>query len=487
MPRSLVALVVLVGLAGCGASGTDRAGGDRAARVVVLTFADGDPGLDSFVSAVRRLSHGTIQIRFGEQGLKGPPDYEARIIADVRAGKADLGWVGSREFPGFDALTAPLLIDSYAFEAEVLRSPVIAPMLHGLEPLGLMPIGVLPGPLRRPAGARPLREPADFEGLRIGSQRGNMAAATLKVLGAVPVPVGPSQLVRGLDGVESHAGSIAGNGYITEAPFVTGDVALWPRPPVLFAGPRAHLTPGQLALLRRAARESMADEIAALRNGDRVANETLCALGARVLVAGARRRAAVRAATRPVYAQLERTHPAVVAIARMRARFTGPPDALRPCTSALATPKTGVVSPVDGVYRMYSTKEQLEKDQPGAVAPENWGAATVMLDRGLMIGTQENAQACTWSYGTFAVSGDVLVIHYRGGGGITPTHATMKPGERLAFRWRRYRDRLTMSGGVRIANTDSPPGTAVLTRVGDHASLSDFPRRCPPPRAALGP
>src|SRR3954470_11698417 len=111
MPRSLVALVVLAGLAGCGGSGTDRGGGDRAAKPVVLTFAYGDGGLDGFAAAVQRLSHGTIQIRFSGQATMQPPAYETRIIADVRAGKADLGWVGSRAFGGFDALTAPLLID----------------------------------------------------------------------------------------------------------------------------------------------------------------------------------------------------------------------------------------------------------------------------------------------------------------------------------------------------------------------------------------
>src|SRR3954453_20450587 len=121
---------MLVGLAGCGGAGTVPAGGDRAAKAVGLTFAEGDGGLPGFAAAVQRLSPGTIQVRFSRQGLKLPPDFEARIIADVRAGKADIGWVGSRAFDDFDALTAPLLIDSYAFEAEVLRSPVTEPMLR---------------------------------------------------------------------------------------------------------------------------------------------------------------------------------------------------------------------------------------------------------------------------------------------------------------------------------------------------------------------
>ena len=119
--RLLPALVALVLLAGCGTKG-DRAGGSIAARATVLTFAAGDGGLPGFADAVKRLSHGAIQVRFPKPGLKLPPDYEAQIIAQVRSGKADLGWVGSRAFPSFDPLTVPLLIDSYAFEAELLRA-----------------------------------------------------------------------------------------------------------------------------------------------------------------------------------------------------------------------------------------------------------------------------------------------------------------------------------------------------------------------------
>ena len=50
------------------------------------------------------------------------------MIGDVEAGKADLGWAGSRAFdsvgvPSFDALHAPLLIDSYRARTEGAREP----------------------------------------------------------------------------------------------------------------------------------------------------------------------------------------------------------------------------------------------------------------------------------------------------------------------------------------------------------------------------
>ena len=488
MTRAVIVLAMLAALAGCGASRADRAGGSRPVRPVVLTFAAGNGGLPGFAAAVRRVSHGTMQIRFSRPGLKLPPDFESRIIADVRSGKADLGWVGSRAFPSFDALTAPLLIDSYAFEAEVLKSPVTEPMLRRLSSLGLIGIGVLPGPMRWVAGAHPLRGPADFAGLRIGTQRGNSAEATLRALGAQPVPMGPNQLVPGLDGVEQPALSLVGNRFYSEAPYVTGDVALWPRPPVVFAGPRARLTAAQIALLRRAAREAIGDELAHLRTDDHSAGESLCAVGATILAAGKRRRGALHAAVRPVYARLGRSHPALAEIERMRARFAGPPETLAFCAPRRPTPRVGAVSALDGLYHMTNTREQVAEVAPEDAVSENWGRWTLVLDRGLMAWTQENAQACTWGYGTFAVKDDVLEIRFRDGGGVAPNNATNKPGEFLAFHWRRYRDRLTLRGGAHAGNADSPAildGT-VFTRAGDYTGAADFPRRCPLPRGALG-
>jgi hypothetical protein len=66
-------------------------------------------------------------------------DFETGLIGDVRAGKADLGAAGAGAWASvgvtsFRALDAPLLIDSYALQDRVLRSPVIGQMLPGLRP-----------------------------------------------------------------------------------------------------------------------------------------------------------------------------------------------------------------------------------------------------------------------------------------------------------------------------------------------------------------
>src|SRR5919197_2480540 len=170
-------------LAGCGSS-SDRAGGTRAAHRVVLTMANGNvPSieLDPFAKAVARLSGGTLAIRFHNAWREGTTDYERGIIRDVAPGRADLGWVGTRAFDdvgvrAFDALHAPLLVDSYGAERRGVGGPPPRPM-PGAVPPGLAGIGVLPGPMRKPLGIAPFTEPADFRGRAVAITRSAVASA----------------------------------------------------------------------------------------------------------------------------------------------------------------------------------------------------------------------------------------------------------------------------------------------------------------------
>ena len=81
----------------------------------------------------------------------------------------------------------------------------------------------------------------------------------------------------------------------------------------------------------------------------------------------------------------------------------------------------------------------------GDILPSNYGTFTYVIDRGRFAVTQENAQVCTWAYGTLTVRGDrfeELVTH---GGGIPAGVPVNVPGELFTFGWSRYRDVLTLS------------------------------------------
>src|SRR6476469_2227731 len=109
---------LLLAACGGGGGGSDKAGGKKATMVTVLTFANGNgdsEALSSFAHAAERLSGGTLRIDFKDGWRAGDPAFETGVIHDVQAGKADLGWAGSRAFDdvgvrSFDALHAPLLI-----------------------------------------------------------------------------------------------------------------------------------------------------------------------------------------------------------------------------------------------------------------------------------------------------------------------------------------------------------------------------------------
>src|SRR5687768_17005545 len=117
-----------VALNACSTGSSDKAGGKTRPDVTTLVLANGNGESDElkpFADAVARLSAGTLRIRFEDAWRNGERRYEAGLIRDVAAGRADLGWAGSRAFDdvgvrAFDALHAPLLIDSYALQRAVL-------------------------------------------------------------------------------------------------------------------------------------------------------------------------------------------------------------------------------------------------------------------------------------------------------------------------------------------------------------------------------
>jgi TRAP-type C4-dicarboxylate transport system substrate-binding protein len=236
--------LVLVVLAGCGGSGADKAGGESGQQPRILTMATPGSGpgeLDPFLSEVARLSGGTIRIQVQDSWRVGQVKYETGLIKDVAAGKADLGSAGSRAWDSVGvmslrALHAPLLIDSYAAQERVLQSPLVGEMLAGLEPIGLVGLGVLPGPMRKPLGiSKPLVAPADYAGLTIGVQQSLVADETMRALGARPVWVPGMAKIDRFDGIEQQTAAIEGNRYDTVGKHFTANVNLWPRPVVIFA------------------------------------------------------------------------------------------------------------------------------------------------------------------------------------------------------------------------------------------------------------
>ena len=492
---ALLAALALIG--GCAGPGLNKAGGPQARKPVVLTlayFIGTSWELDGFAGEVQRLSAGAMRIDIEGRWRTHQVDFETGLIGDVRAGKADLGVVGSEAWASvgvnsFRALNAPLLINSYALQDRVLRDPVIGQMLQGLRPLGLVGIGVLPGPLRKPLGiSRPLLKPSDYAGLRIGTQQSRVADATMRALAARPVWFGSEAPVAGLSGIEQQISGIQEREYDKAGKYLTANVSLWPRPLVLFANGKAWaaLTPAQRRILRQAVTGDLTAETNVVRGSERADTAILCRRGQlRFLTASPADVAALRRAVQPVYGRLERDAQTRRYIRQIEAMRQG--ISPEPAPGCAQVPQlAGKAGPLDGVWRYTDTAADLRAAgaSQGDIVPENYGTYTMVIDRGRFAFTQEDKQACTWAYGAFTVKGDRFEQLVTDGGGIAPDGALSKPGELYTFRWSLYRGVLTLYP-VKGAVSPTPPKPWL--RISTVPSARFLSSRCPPPAGALPP
>ena len=194
MTRIPLIFLLAVGLlAGCDSDNSDRAGGEKPIKpkVLVMANANGELGeLEAFDEAVKRVSGGHLRIKWlNEYGSGRDGNAEINLIRDVNAGKADLGWAGTRVFDELEIPPSTPCTLHCSSTPTIWRRRCSATMSSprcskSLDDLELQGIGVLPGPLRRPLGKRPLRGPDDWAGTRISYSGGDQIERALRSLGA---------------------------------------------------------------------------------------------------------------------------------------------------------------------------------------------------------------------------------------------------------------------------------------------------------------
>ena len=190
----------------------------------------------------------------------------------------------------------------------------------------------------------------------------------------------------------------------------------------------------------------------------------------------------LRLAVEPVLRDLERepeTGAAIEEIQSLKAQLAQSPAALPACERTAEPPASNKTA-IDGVWRMQTDREDA---RPEGYA-ENWGDWIYVFDRGRFAITQENAEACTWGYGTFRVVRHQMTWSFTDGGGIAPNTAQNKPGEHFVFGLSAYRDTLTVTpvkGEISPGNFRAKP----WRRLSSTPSRRFFSKRCPPPAAAL--
>jgi TRAP-type C4-dicarboxylate transport system substrate-binding protein len=445
-------------IAGCGEA-TDKAGGSEPAETVVLTLAnnnDGPPAqLSAWAEEVETLSDGALLIEFKSNWRVDEPRQEAGTIENVQNAEVDMAWVGARAFDSvdvtsFQALLAPMLVDSYALQAAVFDAGIPGRMLESIDDVGLTGIGVLPGPMRKMMGmSHPFLTPADFAGQVVGTSGGRLAEQTLELLGATPRLVPAQTGLDGLDALDYQLSAIFGNNYQEAADYVTANLNMWPRPLVLFMNAERFdaLSSEHQDILRAAAAAAVDPAMVESRGEDSEAGPNLCRSTMEVVEATPAQLAELSTALEPLYAELEadpETKAFLDEIRTLKEETAAAPESID-CTDAESS--TSAVSPIDGSYETSFSKEELA-DSPllyeaDEVNDENWGDFTLTLEEGTVTWTQEN-NVDSFSYdGTFTVAGDVVVFD-------------MSNGEQFTMLWSLYRDTLTFERDEALGIAPTP-------------------------------
>jgi TRAP-type C4-dicarboxylate transport system substrate-binding protein len=324
-------------------AGADKLGGQGNVEPVTLTVAHGGGGggapapLAIFADEFGRQSGGTVTFEYRHGWRRGDVDTEARTVEDVQAGALDMALVGASVFDklgvdSFQALLAPMLVDSHDLQEAVFDSGIPTEMLAGANELDdIVGIAVLPGPMRKILGIdHPFVGPADFEGQVVGVTQSAVADQTMAALGATTLDLGGGAPLVGVDASEVQFGSIADN-YTEVGDYVTANINLWPRPLVIVMNAERFesLSAEQQTALREAAQAAIAGSLDAARSGDTDKAAVICVTDMTMAVATDDDLSAMHAALEPLYADLASdpvTARYLEAITTLKDEIAAPPD-----------------------------------------------------------------------------------------------------------------------------------------------------------------
>ena len=405
----VVAGLVLAALVavGCSAQGAgDKAGGSGEPVVLKMATVNGDlgftPQIQYLVDRVDELSEGNVRIEIAYAVGSFAPVAEQKVVSGVADGKFDLGFAGTQVFESlgfnnFQALIAPMLIDSYALESSVLESGMTEQMMQGLDDLGVTGLKVLAGALRKPVAVEsPLLGPDDWRGITFGISKSDAQAEAVRALGATASQViGDARdvaLEKGsIDGFESSLLAYAMNGQQRSAPYMTANVNLWPQTLLVMGNPDVldALSAEQRGWLEQAA-DDAADRSADLVNTDVETIDAVCEAGGRLANASETELAALQEEFESAYSALgqdPQTSGFIEQIQALKesttpeAALVVPTDCTGKAPERIAAGEGSAPAYLNGTYRYTITKEDVMKHDMGDPA-DYPSTNTVTLDGG---------------------------------------------------------------------------------------------------------
>ena len=381
------AVVLAAACSGSASGVADKAGGETV--VLRLATIDGDvngngllPGCKPLSTTWWRSREVSFQVEVTTGYGDGAPDAESTLVEAIASGDLDGGWPSTRAFanagiPGLEAIEAPMTITSYAAQRALVSGPVADTVVEQLDGSGVVGLGLVVGPLRRPFAAEsPLLGPTDWQGATFRVFNSPVQTDVVRAFGGEPVNLGfewIDEIAAGtLRGAEFDIAQYASNGLTTEAGNVTANVVLWPKVFVLSVSQERFdsLTDEQRGWLREAAGQATQASVDAEYDENTLAAE-LCARGVRFAMASDEQIAALRTAVAPVIDGLAADAESAPLLAEIQSLAEAHPDVDVPEVPATCQPGAAEASelgPVpdevpaipDGTYRAEITLADVE-------------------------------------------------------------------------------------------------------------------------------
>ena len=307
-----------------------------------------------FARRVRDLTDGEVDVRLDFEAIPWTPASEGKLFEMVQDGTTELALVPPRAFDtvgvtGFEALQAPMLIDSPELAGAVATSDLAGDLLDSLGEYGVVGLGLAYEGLRRPLALNgALTRVSDFESLLIRVPSSNLSDRIMRALKAIP------------DRGASHVNATTGDPYplveteLTLAPTnfpdggtVTSNMVFFPKYDALIvnADTFESLADDQADAMRRAAADTVTRSVQTVEDEQELAS-TFCADGGHLVEAPADQIDAMRAAVQPVLDDLRTDTSTRVAIDKIESLarstqappFTVPPTCLPPTGDAARLP-----------------------------------------------------------------------------------------------------------------------------------------------------
>jgi TRAP-type C4-dicarboxylate transport system substrate-binding protein len=314
---------------------------------------DQPPGPRAFLDSLASVSGGQLQVDFHQYYASATGDWgETELVQAIAQGKVDGGFPTVRAFapagiPGLQAAEAPMTLNSYAAEKDLVSGSVANELLAQLQGTGVVGLGLAIGPLRRPFAVNgPLLEPADWKGLTFRAFKSPVQDETIDDLGGSPVDLGftwTEDIASGqVQGSEFDIPLYEANAFTSEAPYVTANVVLWPKIFVLSVSQKLwdSLTDQQRTWIQEAADAGTKASVEATDDETSMAR-SLCGVGVRFFDASPSQLAELHAAVAPVISGLASDSvngPLLTKIQALAANYpTDVPDVPANCL-ATATP-----------------------------------------------------------------------------------------------------------------------------------------------------